>query len=444
MKAPTLLALLALATAPVALVALVAPVAFVVPAAAQVTTSPPPAGSPPAADDKTPSPQTPAAETPPPEPPAPPPAIDVMYVCPGGPDFSAHFSNNGELVTLKMSGQPDLEMPRQTTATGYFYTDGYYELRGRAREATLTAAGRSLRCHAAGRPGQPPRTFANADSTLTLFPDGTFRLREKRAGAAQPVLDLGQWSQEVDGGVRLVVRGSDATRRAFREVGVGKLIDDKGAELTLAATPDPIEGKFRLTGLYRDAQDGGLFTECYTDRTYAVAPGGAEPDLERAWVEATPSRETSVYAEVVGEFTGPNGVSILEFIALKRGATCAAQPSRGAALRDTEWRLVEIDGTKVRFDDWRHRPTLRLNDEGGFSGRTGCNGFGGTYELTADGLRFKAGAMTMMACPEPQQTMERRYLDALDAVRTAQIASTVLDLNDATGKRRLRFEARSQ
>lgn len=427
MKAHTLLLLLVLAAAP---------------AAAQVTVSPPPINYPPASDDK-PSAQAPATETPPPEPPAPPPALDVMYVCPGGPDFSAHFADSGELVTLKMAGQPDLEMPRQTTTTGYFYTDGYYELRGRGREATLTAAGRSLRCHAAGRPGQPPRTFANADTTLTLFPDGTFRLREKTAGAADPTLDLGQWAQEVDGGVRLVLRGGNASRRAFREVG-GKLIDDKGAELSLAATPDPIDGKFRLIGLYRDAQDGGLFTECSTDRTYSVVPGGAEPELERAWVEATPSRETTLFAEMIGEFTGSSGVKVVQFVSIKRGTSCPAQAPRSAALRDTEWRLVEIDGGKVNFDDWRHRPTLRLDDEGRFSGRTGCNGFGGTYELTADGVRFTPGAMTLMACPEPQMTMERRYLDALDAVRTAQIASIVLDLNDATGKRRLRFEARSR
>ncbi len=36
---------------------------------------------------------------------------------------------------------------------------------------------------------------------------------------------------------------------------------------------------------------------------------------------------------------------------------------RGAALRDTEWRLIEIDGEKVSFDDWRRRPQLRLDDE---------------------------------------------------------------------------------
>jgi len=119
-------------------------------------------------------------------------------------------------------------------------------------------------------------------------------------------------------------------------------------------------------------------------------------------------------------------------------------PTRGAALRDTEWRLVEIDGERVTFDDWRRRPTLRLDDEGRFSSSSGCNSLGGTYELTPDGLRFVAGPMTLMACPPPAQAMERRFIDALGAVRSAQIASTVLDLSDDTGKRRLRFEARSR
>ena len=380
----------------------------------------------------------------PPSGPTPPPGLDVMYACPGGPDFSAHFTSDGDLATLRMPGQPDIELPRQNTNTGFLYTDGYYELRGRAREAALTAAGRSMRCHAAGRPGEPPRTYTGPNSTLTLFPDGTFRLREKRDGAAEPVLDLGQWAQEVDGGVRLVIRGSDTSRRAFREVGVGKLVDDKGAELTLATTPDLIDGKFRLSGLYRDAQDGGLFSECFTGRTFGVTPGGAEPELERAWMQATPSREASLYVEVIGKFIGRNGVEIEEFLSLRPNGACPPLPTRGAALRDTEWRLVEIDGEKVTFDDWRRRPTLRLDDEGKFSSSTGCNSLAGAYELTPNGLRFAPGPMTLMACPPPAQTMERRFIDAMDAVRSAQIASTVLDLSDATGKRRLRFEARSR
>ncbi len=136
----------------------------------------------------------------------------------------------------------------------------------------------------------------------------------------------------MDGGVRLVLRGNDATRRAFREVGGGKLINDKGTELTLATTPDLIDGKFRLSGMYRDAQDGGLFAECFTGRTYGVVPGGAEPDLERAWVQATPSREASLYVEVIGKFIDRNGVEIEEFLSLKPDGACPSPCPTGRRL----------------------------------------------------------------------------------------------------------------
>ena len=78
---------------------------------------------------------------------------------------------------------------------------------GRGREATLTAAGRSMRCHAVGRPGEPPRAATRAaGSPSPSFPTGIPRLRETHEGG-DPVLDLGQWFQEVDGGVCLVLRG---------------------------------------------------------------------------------------------------------------------------------------------------------------------------------------------------------------------------------------------
>src|SRR5215831_12860577 len=127
-----------------------------------------------------------------------PPALDVMYVCPGGTDFSAAFSKDGELATLSVPGQPEIELTRQRSGSGFAYGDSYYELRGRGREATLTASGRSMRCHALGSPGEPPRTYGGGGLTVTLLPDGTFRLRSSKA-AGDPVLDLGQWSQEVDG-----------------------------------------------------------------------------------------------------------------------------------------------------------------------------------------------------------------------------------------------------
>jgi hypothetical protein len=229
----------------------------------------------------TPPPAEPAAQAQPPGP-------QVMYACPGGSDFAAAFSKEGDLATISVPGQPEVELPRQPSGSGFAFGDSYYELRGRGREATLTAGGRSMRCHAIGRPGEPPRTYQGGGLTITLFPDGIFRLRD-RSGATETV-DVGQWGQEVDGGVRMVLRGGTVARRVFREDNGDKLVAENGSLLERAATADPIDDRFRLTGLYRDTQTGGLFTECLTGRTFEVAPGGAEPDLERAWTEATPAR----------------------------------------------------------------------------------------------------------------------------------------------------------
>lgn len=374
-----------------------------------------------------------------------PPGPEVRYVCPGATDFSAVFSKDGDLATITVAGQPEIELSRQRSGSGFAYGDSYYELRGRGREATLTAAGRAMRCHAAGRPGDPPRTFAGPGLTVTLFPDGTFRLRETREGSNEPTLDLGQWSQEVDGGVRLILRGGLVARRAFRQADGNRLIADNGTELVQAATADKIDGRFRLEGLYRDAQDGGLFTECFTGRTYGVASSGAEPELEHTWVQAAPSREALLFFQIVGRFADNGEIEVERVLNLKPNTTCPPPPPRSAALRGTEWRVLEIDGNRLAFGDGLRRPTLTLDDEGKFSASTGCNRLGGRYTLDPDGLHFIAGPMTLMACAEPSlSAVEQRFIDALGAIKSAQIAATALDLKDASGKLRLRLEARGR
>jgi heat shock protein HslJ len=371
-----------------------------------------------------------------------PPGLEVMYVCPGGTDFSAVFSKDGELATLSVPGQPEIELSRQRAGSGFAYGDSYYELRGRGREATLTAAGRSMRCHAVGRPGEPPRTYVGGNLTVTLFPDGTFRSREARPGG-EPVLDLGQWAQEVDGGVRLVLRGGAVPRRAFREMAGDKLVTDDGTELARASTPDPIDGSFRISGLYRDSQTGGLLAECLTGRTFHVAPKGAEADLERAWTEATPSKEAQLYVEIVGRFVDGE-VEADRFLSLKKDGACPPPPPRNAALRGTAWRVLEIDGERPTFEDWRRRPTLKLDDEGKYAASTGCNVLSGAFELDPNGLRFLAATTSPAPCSPPASDIERRFLEALAAVRQAQIAGITLDLLDTAGKRHLRLEARGR
>jgi heat shock protein HslJ len=299
-----------------------------------------------------------------------------------------------------------------------------------------------MRCHAVGRPGEPPRTYVGGGLTITLFPDGIFRLREVRDGS-EPVLDLGQWFQEVDGGVRLVLRGGTVARRAFREANGDRLVTENGTELVRAPKPDLIEGSFQLAGLYRDTPNGGLFAECLTGRTYPVAPKGAEPDLEHAWTEATPSRDAQLYVQVIGGFADGE-IRIEHFLSLSRDGACPPLAPRSAALRGTDWRMLEIDGERPAFDDWRQRPTLRLDDHGKYTASTGCNSLVGSYELDPEGLRFLPSATPLNGCAPSVGALERRFVDALGAVRQAQLAGLTLDLLDAAGKRRLRLEARGR
>src|SRR3981081_1484575 len=116
-----------------------------------------------------PAPQASSPPTVPSSPEAQPPRLEVIYACPGGTDFSAVFSKDGDLATLTVPGQPEIELSRQQAGSGFAFGDSYYELNGRGREATLTAAGRSMRCHAVGRPGEPPRTYVGGGLTITLF-----------------------------------------------------------------------------------------------------------------------------------------------------------------------------------------------------------------------------------------------------------------------------------
>ena len=63
--------------------------------------------------------QLPSPSQPPTPPPMPTPRGEVLYSCPGGMDFASTFSNDGELATLRMPGQPDIELSRAPSGSGF-------------------------------------------------------------------------------------------------------------------------------------------------------------------------------------------------------------------------------------------------------------------------------------------------------------------------------------
>ncbi len=111
-------------------------------------------------------------------------------------------------------------------------------------------------------------------------------------------------------------------------------------------------------------------------------------------------------------------------------------PSETTALSviaDRDWELVTLgDHTNPRGT--QDRPlTLRLNSEdfnaGGFAG---CNGYGATYFLRGDSLRFEAPISTKMFC-EGVQDVENEFLGALPRVTTYTVTDSTLTLHGSQG-----------
>ena len=96
---------------------------------------------------------------------------------------------------------------------------------------------------------------------------------------------------------------------------------------------------------------------------------------------------------------------------------CGGEPV--SLLLGREWVVESIDGTGVIADS---RVTIAFDEGGRVDGLAWCNRYLATYELTGEGLWIAGGTSTMMACEPSLMEQERRFLDALGAIRRFEIA----------------------
>jgi putative lipoprotein len=92
-------------------------------------------------------------------------------------------------------------------------------------------------------------------------------------------------------------------------------------------------------------------------------------------------------------------------------------PSTQAAqeLNGTSWRVTYIGSYKVAAGQSRREPQVNFGEAGRVSGSTGCNRFTGVYQQDGESLKFTPLAMTKMACPPPQDELERAFVQAMAA-----------------------------
>ena len=113
-----------------------------------------------------------------------------------------------------------------------------------------------------------------------------------------------------------------------------------------------------------------------------------------------------------------------------RTVTTAEQPVAAAGLKDTYWKLVELDGTQViQAAQQRREARITLAAEGSrLSAFGGCNQLGGGYVQEGNTLRFTQMAGTMMACEPPLMELEDRFLKMLGATTGYRIEGQQLIL----------------
>ena len=115
-------------------------------------------------------------------------------------------------------------------------------------------------------------------------------------------------------------------------------------------------------------------------------------------------------------------------------AVAGAAATGPSNLAGSHWRFVEVAGQAVPAGV---QATLRLAAGGHASGRTGCNAYGATYRVDADGTaHFQRGMATQMACLAPAgvMTVQRGIYAAFAGTTKVAVDAGTLTLLDAGGK----------
>ncbi|SEK86857.1 putative lipoprotein [Colwellia chukchiensis] len=125
----------------------------------------------------------------------------------------------------------------------------------------------------------------------------------------------------------------------------------------------------------------------------------------------------------------------------------ASTAAANATLTETYWRLVELDGIKIKMADNQARESHLIfhQKDQRITGFSGCNHFFGHYSSVEQSrntgsLVFNAVATTQMACPDLHQN-EQQFLSLFQGKLHFDISAQGLTLHDKNHKRLAQFHA---
>jgi heat shock protein HslJ len=111
------------------------------------------------------------------------------------------------------------------------------------------------------------------------------------------------------------------------------------------------------------------------------------------------------------------------------------------ALAGTNWRLASLGPSGSETDVVAGTTvTANFGEDGRIGGSTGCNSYGGTYEVRGDTLSIARLVSTRRACLDQNANeQERRFLSALEAANRFRLSSNRLTIFAERGRTVLNF-----
>jgi heat shock protein HslJ len=205
-------------------------------------------------------------------------------------------------------------------------------------------------------------------------------------------------------------------------------------------SPATASAPFRATGnepswrLDIGSTEMTLLTNFGQDRLVAATPkaqiaGGTKTYAARTnQGDLTATVANQLCVDSMSGMPHPQSVTVL--VGGKTLTGCGGEPA--SLLQGAEWAVVEIGGAPLIAGS---KVTLDFAPDGRLSGHSSCNRFTSAYTLSGEGLAISKAAGTRMMCEAALMDQERRFIEALDAVRNFSIASDgALLLNTGNGQ----------
>lgn len=99
-------------------------------------------------------------------------------------------------------------------------------------------------------------------------------------------------------------------------------------------------------------------------------------------------------------------------------------------LEGTSWTVTEMGGTPLVEGT---SITAQFAD-GKIGGSAGCNSYGGTYEITTEGVTISDLNSTMMACTDPGvMEQEQQFLEYIQNIQSIEVGTNQLIIKSADG-----------